>query len=111
ARSATVGFLGAFEESLRASAVAVGAAVLFALAGARRWGPRRALLRGHEGWGVAWAPPGGGVDGGLAHIEAVPGPGRRRRDRVLLPAGLDRRSSGRAPHAGAGRRDSRGSAP
>jgi MFS family permease len=35
ARSATVGFLGAFEESLRASAVAVGAAFLFALAARR----------------------------------------------------------------------------
>jgi MFS family permease len=35
ARSATVGFLGAFEESLRASAVAVGAAFLLALVGRR----------------------------------------------------------------------------
>src|SRR5882724_3512889 len=35
ARSATVGFLGAFEESLRASALSVAAAFLFALAGRR----------------------------------------------------------------------------
>src|SRR4029453_13167615 len=110
ARSATVGFLGAFEESLRASAVAVGAAFLFAVAGARRGGRRGAILRGHEGVGVGWAPAGGGVDGGLAYSEAVPGPGCRRRDRVLLPAGLDRRSSGRAAHARAGRRDARGGA-
>jgi hypothetical protein len=35
ARSATTGFLGAFAESLRASALAVAAAFLFALAGRR----------------------------------------------------------------------------
>ena len=35
ARSATVGFLGAFEESLRASALAVAAALVFALVAAR----------------------------------------------------------------------------
>ena len=36
ARSATVGFLGAFEESLRASALAVAGALVFALVGRAR---------------------------------------------------------------------------
>ena len=40
ARSATVGFLGAFEESLRASALAVAGALVFALVGRAR-SPRR----------------------------------------------------------------------
>src|SRR5262249_58791340 len=63
ARSAAVGFLGAFAESLLVAAAAGAVASVLALirAPARRWARRGAILLGQGGRSR------GGVDGGLAH--------------------------------------------
>src|SRR5262249_18728064 len=102
ARTASVGFLGAFTESLLVAALAVAPPPALAVAGLRggRSAPRGAILLGHEG-GLR-----GGADGGCIHVQAVSRRGCRR-GRVLLPAGVDRRPAGRSPDRGPRHDDAR----